>query len=213
MNAELQMFDAEETDFLPSSKAQIIGASVRVAKVKSEFVLMNDIVRFQFLEYLLRCAIKKYFESGACETEVDAVRMFIVEHIDKHVGTRFDQTLWRQENTMNIYVDNVLKAHMKVWDHMYNKYSGRHALPGMKAFMMVDEFDDWVQQSNLLNDLMTAKNISYVYNVSMLSQEDEVKTGAHLKATVLEFTEMICRVCAEASFPPPARIDENGEEV
>ena len=114
---------------------------------------------------------------------------------------------------MNISVDNILKAHMKVWEHMYSKHSGRHARPGMKPFMMVDEFDDWVQASNLLNELMTAKNISYIYNVSMLSQEDEVKSGTHLKATVLEFTEMICRVCAEASFPPPPQIDENGDEI
>ena len=116
---------------------------------------------------------------------------------------------------MNIYVDNLLKAYheKKVWDHMYGKFSGRHALPGTKPFMMVDEFDDWVQQSNLLNDLMTAKYVTYIYNVSMLSQEDEVKSGQHLKASVLEFTEMICRVCAEASLLPPAQIDENGEEV
>ena len=40
------MLDSEETDALPSAKAQIIAASVKVAKVKGEFLPPNDLVRF-----------------------------------------------------------------------------------------------------------------------------------------------------------------------
>ena len=79
--------------------------------------------------------------------------------------------------------------------------------------MMVDEFDDWVQQSGLLNDLLTTQRISHIFNVSMLTQEDEVKAGTHLRASVLEFTEMVCRVCAESSLPPPPTKGEDGTEI
>jgi len=40
------MFDEDEGDALPSAKAAIIAASVRVAKVKSEFLPAADLVRF-----------------------------------------------------------------------------------------------------------------------------------------------------------------------
>ena len=73
MSSILNMFDDEETDFLHVSKAGIIAASVKVTKVKSAFICKNEVVRFQFLEYIMRCAIKKYFESGKCPTELDAV--------------------------------------------------------------------------------------------------------------------------------------------
>jgi len=79
--------------------------------------------------------------------------------------------------------------------------------------MMVDEFDDWVQQSGMLNDLMTTLNVTHIFNISMLTQEDEVKSGTHLRASVLEFTEMICRVCADASLPPPPTKGEDGEMI
>ena len=67
------MFDEEETDFLHVSKAGIIAASVKVTKVKSNWICKNEVVRFQFLEYVMRCAIKKYFEAGKCESELEAV--------------------------------------------------------------------------------------------------------------------------------------------
>lgn len=90
MTNEIHMFDEDENDALPSAKAQIIATSVKVSKVQSEYLLKNDIVRFQFLEYLLRCAIKKYFESGVCETELDAVKMMIENHIRRHIKSQFD---------------------------------------------------------------------------------------------------------------------------
>ena len=40
------MFDEDENEPLHSSKAGIISASVRVAKVKGEFIPPNDLVRF-----------------------------------------------------------------------------------------------------------------------------------------------------------------------
>lgn len=188
MTNEIHMFDEDENDALPSAKAQIIATSVKVSKVQSEYLLKNDIVRFQFLEYLLRCAIKKYFESGVCETELDAVKMMIENHIRKDIKSQFDQVEWRKANTLNVNVDNCLKAHAKVWDHMYSKFSGRHALPGAKPFMMCDEFVGFVEASGMINDCMTAKNVSYLFNLSMLTQDDEVKPGGqHLKATALEF--------------------------
>jgi len=85
MSGILNMFEEEETDFLHSSKASIISASVKVPKVKSDYICQNEVVRFQFLEYLLRCAIKKYFESGKCESELDAVKMFIENHVSKYI--------------------------------------------------------------------------------------------------------------------------------
>ena len=85
MTSILCMFEEEETGHLHSSKASIISASVKVPKVKSDYICQNEVVRFQFLEYLLRCAIKKYFESGKCESELEAVTMFIKNHVTKYI--------------------------------------------------------------------------------------------------------------------------------
>ena len=46
MNSILCLYDADENDFLHSSKASVIKASVNVTKVKSPYVFKNEIVRF-----------------------------------------------------------------------------------------------------------------------------------------------------------------------
>jgi len=98
------------------------------------------------MEYLLRCAIKKFFESKIVDTELDAVKLLIEDHMSRFIpddNNPFDQDQWRLKNTMNVYVDNCIKAHQKIFEHIYDKFTGKHALPGSKKFMMVDEFDDF----------------------------------------------------------------------
>ena len=79
--------------------------------------------------------------------------------------------------------------------------------------MMVDEFDDFCTLSGVLNDLMTAPIISNFFNLSIFTQEDEVKTNSHMRASLVEFVEMICRIANEGSYPPPPKIDEYGDEI
>ena len=88
---------------------------------------------------------------------------------------------------MNVFVDNCLKAHLKIFEHIYDKFSGRHGGPGAKKYMMADEFEDFCTMSGVLNDLMTAPIITYLFNVSIYTLEDEIKTGNHLKASPIEF--------------------------
>lgn len=42
---------------------------------KAQFIPQNGLVRFQFVEILMKAAIKRYFESGDVECELDAIEM------------------------------------------------------------------------------------------------------------------------------------------
>ena len=77
---------------------------------------------------------------------------------------------------------------------------------------MLDEFEDFCTMSGVLNDLFTAPIVSHTYNISLFTHEDEIKTGNHLRASLVEFLEMICRIAHEGSYPPPPELDEDGEE-
>ena len=66
----LCLYDLNESEALHVTKASVILASVKATKVKSPYVFKNDVVRFQFLEHIMRCAIRKYFDSDIVETEV-----------------------------------------------------------------------------------------------------------------------------------------------
>ena len=89
----------------------------------------NQLVRYQFMEYIIRCSVEKFFASGQVESEALAVKKFIDEFIiQKCQG--YSQDTWRCEHTFNVNVDNVMKAYQKLWTYLYNKYSGKHSLPG-----------------------------------------------------------------------------------
>lgn len=161
------------------------------------------------MEYIIRCSIEKFFASGQVENELDAIKKFINEYlIPKCQG--MNQHEWRVKNTFNVHVDNFMKAYKKIWEHMYERFSGRHTLPGGKRFMMNDEFQGFVESSNMINDMLPARDISLIFNLSMQTQVDEVEKRRHLEASLLEFQEMLCRMCAQASFPPYLGLDENG---
>ena len=88
-----------------------------------------------------------------------------------------------------------------------------HAAPGAKAHMEVDEFDMFCNASGLLNDSFASREVSLLFNLSMFTQVDELEKARHLRATPLEFMEMFVRCCDEASLPPPAFEDSDGEEI
>jgi hypothetical protein len=62
-----------------------------------------------------------------------------------------------------------MKAYQKLWAKFYTMYSGRHCLPGQKAMMMADEFETFVIDSGLINDGLAAREISLIFNLSMLT--------------------------------------------
>lgn len=101
-------------------------------------------------------------------------------------------------------VDNVMKAYSKLWTHLYNKFSGRHALPGQKPFMMQDEFETFVIESGMINDSLAQREVPLIFNLSMLTQVDEIEKSRHLEARPIEFMEMITRLADASSLPPGA---------
>ena len=120
---------------------------------------------------------------------------------------------WRYKNTMVELVDIVVKGYAKYFEQMFKVFSGKHNVPGQKPHMEVDEFEMFVTVSGLLNDMLVARDISLIFNLSMMTQVDEVNKGRHCQATLLEFTEMFCRCAQDASFPPPPKKNEDGELV
>ena len=67
---------------------------------------------------------------------------------------------------------------------------------------MLDEFDDFVTSSGLINDSLAARDIPLIFVQSMMTQIDEINKSRHLEGTFLEFLEMICRLADLASCPP-----------
>ena len=59
------------------------------ANKRGPLIPANSLVRFQFMEILIRLAIKRYYESGDVPSEAEAVRQLITNNIQPE----FEQTM------------------------------------------------------------------------------------------------------------------------
>eukprot|EP00347_Sterkiella_histriomuscorum_P017331 403349792 len=177
---------------------------------KAAFIPEKALVRFQFLEILMKAAIKRYFESGDVESELEAIDILESSHLrpikdgsdsslQMMMRYNYNQQRWRQERFWNEPCDNILKAFAPLFTYIYNTFGGSHKKPGQKTFMTLDEFDGLIQTSGLVNDMMNQRDIALHWNFAMMCQVNEIDYERHFQATYIEFLEAFSRVCDQAS--------------
>ncbi len=92
--------------------------------------------------------------------------------IDKNLSPAcqdFNMRKWREERLWNEPADNIFKAFQQLFKLIYEKYGGSHVKPGQKHFITVDEFETFILDIQLVNDLMGTRDISVCFNLAMLT--------------------------------------------
>lgn len=153
----------------------------------------NSLVRFQFMEILVRIALDKYFKSGICAYQSEAVSCLLDRHILANLGHVSAQK-WRDDRYFYMSVETSLKSNMSLLQYIYSCFSKRKVKPGQKPFMCLDEFSEIILKSNLLNDNFTAREIAIAFNLSMMTQVQELDTDRQYQMSFIEFLEAISRV-------------------
>mmetsp|Transcript_41638 Transcript_41638/g.40012 ORF Transcript_41638/g.40012 Transcript_41638/m.40012 type:complete len:120 (-) Transcript_41638:268-627(-) len=119
---------------------------------------------------MLRIALKKYHSSGLFDKESAAVDYFMRHHIEKFGTTFVQQNMgWRQERFFNEGVDLVYKRFKPLLQEAYRQYSGRYKKPGEKSSMMVDEFEEFINDSSLCNDLLYQREVCLCFNLALMT--------------------------------------------
>ncbi len=63
------------------------------------------------------------------------------------------------------------------------------------------EFIDLVTNSKVVDDHFGAREIGILFNLSMMTQVDEINKGRHIKMNFTEFLEAIARVAEKVITP------------
>jgi hypothetical protein len=79
---------------------------------------------------------------------------------------------------------------------------------GLMRFMTIDEFLAIFTELNLINQVLTERDVLVAYNQAMMSQVDEINFERHMKMQMLEFLEAIARCADILSLPPPGSVEE-----
>ena len=159
-------------------------------------------------------ALKKYFESGEAQTEAQAVEMMVNNNLRTAYEARMSGQQWRKQVCWNEGADNVLKAYLPVFKHIYENFGGKELLPGQKYHMNVSEFESFCTTAPLVNDIFGTRDAAYCFNMAMMTQMNDVDNDRHLQGQFIEFLEAFCRAADLAAFPPlpQTKINANGEE-
>jgi hypothetical protein len=105
--------------------------------------------------------------------------------------------------TSKLYVetcDKVLRKHMQTLKDIYTKAARIDSGPSEDCYMSISEFIDLVTFSGVVDENFTNKEIGSMFNLSMMTQVDEVYDDRHLQMSFLEFVEAFCRVADKVIF-------------
>lgn len=152
----------------------------------------NSLVRYEFLEILLRISMDRYIRNKICSTYNQAMQKLLTDHLIPVMST-YRTEMWRNEEYYTEEVDLVLKANKEIFVSIYKKYSGKQTLPGKKPFMSLEEFRQVCLDFGLVGENFATREIDLCFSQSMMTQIDELYYKRHLEMNFYEFLEAICR--------------------
>jgi hypothetical protein len=145
------------------------------------------------MEVLVRLAIDKFVKSGATKSSSEAVQLAFENHFIPFFK-QFDCHQFRKDRLWNEECDNTLKRFLKPINALYTKYSGRYALPGATKYMSLEEFTDMITNSGVITETFGSREISPLFNLSMMTQKNELDFDRHYNMLLVEMIEAISRV-------------------
>eukprot|EP00358_Blepharisma_japonicum_P001299 CAMPEP_0202955260 /NCGR_PEP_ID=MMETSP1395-20130829/51643_1 /ASSEMBLY_ACC=CAM_ASM_000871 /TAXON_ID=5961 /ORGANISM="Blepharisma japonicum, Strain Stock R1072" /LENGTH=375 /DNA_ID=CAMNT_0049671631 /DNA_START=936 /DNA_END=2060 /DNA_ORIENTATION=- len=170
----------------------------------------SALVRYEFMEIMVRIANDRYIRNKICTTVAESIQKLLDEHL-LAVMRNNDTNKWRFDKYVCEEVDLVLKAHKPILDALFRKYSGKKTLPGMKAFMSLEEFRQLCSEAGLINDNFAAREIDLCFTQAMMTQVDELYKKRHIEMSFVEFLEALSRGCDMADLNPNAMLSEQEE--
>jgi hypothetical protein len=117
--------------------------------------------------------------------------------MEEHAFPYFKNFQFNEFRTKRLWteaLDNLIKKHMYVLKDIYNKYSGRDCLPNEDPYMNMNEFIELITNTKVIDDNFGAREIGIIYNISMMTQMDEINKERHVKMSFPEYVEAICRI-------------------
>lgn len=103
-------------------------------------------------------------------------------------------------------MDELYTKYIKMIEYFYSNYSGLRTKPGKAPFMALEEFRNFVTDYGLL-DAFPSSEIPLCYNLSIMTQLDEIDSERCAEMYFVEFLESLSHV-ADLSDPEILEVPE-----
>ena len=202
------------TDLVSQWNEIVDNQTLNLSDIDLEFVATNagvknnprnperQLVRYQLMEFFVRIAKTKFVKSKIWENMAQAVEKIYNEHL-KDVLEKYDCHKWRLNHLWNEHWDYVFKRYLHAIKKIYDKYSGKYAMPGAPRYMSSDEFYDLIDVIGIVDDNFGQREIGPIFTCSMMTQKNELDNDRHINMTFIEFIEAIGRLAEKVNLPIP----------
>lgn len=120
-----------------------------------------------------------------------AVKKLFEDHFLIHME-KIDCNKWRVEKLWTQENDEVIKKYFKQVKVLFENHSGKHTKPGKIKFSSIDEFINMVVETGILKrGSIGVSDLGAIFNVSMMTQVDEINFQRHFQMSQIEFMEAI----------------------
>jgi len=89
---------------------------------------------------------------------------------------------------------------MPVLKMLYKNNSGKNSKPGTIPFVSIQEFTDLIINTGACNDYFGSREIGIHFNLSKVTEIDELDFTKHLEMKFGEFLEAISRIAEKIPF-------------
>ncbi|KAL4463939.1 hypothetical protein ABPG74_005876 [Tetrahymena malaccensis] len=163
----------------------------------------RGITRYQLMEVLVRIAEEKYIlKTKKSASYFEAISQMWNEHLEKEFTSHSPQA-WREQRYWNEECDYCLKNYKPIIDHIYRRHSKKKVKPGQSPFMCLEELNNIIALSGLLNDEKFGSQVAnFAFNLSMMTQVDEQTQDRIFQMSIVEFYEALARIAEEANLQP-----------
>ena len=134
----LQSVDLVDNVTFTKADYDVIFKAVNYTEIESELNPTSGVVRYEFIETIIRVAVEKYKVKGSAETADIALQM-LMDHILPKMYEYYDLTKWLYERLFTENCDIVLRTYMTVFTNIYEFYCFKRP-DDDKASMRQEEF-------------------------------------------------------------------------
>jgi hypothetical protein len=92
-----------------------------------------------------------------------------------------------------LFIQNII-------ENIYKKYSVKKVKPGQKNFMSLDELNDICKGLNLYDETFVERDMNFAFNLSMMTQIDELNNNRIYEMSIVEFYEALARISEKKSL-------------
>jgi len=158
------------------------GADKRAFAVK----VGDNLLRFQFLEFLVRVAMARYHKTEEAKSAGEAINCLFAA-LQPHAERSLEQFREFLEAFHTEECDSVLRAKEGFLRSYYRSHAGRFNKPGEDPQMSNKEFEEVLIELSAFNDAFPARDSSYAFMLGVQLYHDEVFELDFAQMSFLEF--------------------------